>query len=119
MPDPGPDADLPHDRILILSYRTADNPAGVGAAAEALCDDCHETVWWSQSTVDIVRESGLPVHVRCNRCAQRLGSGGRPPPPTQAQRLEIAQATGLYGDALDRVIEGIMRQLFGGPGVPP
>jgi len=92
---------------------------GLTASAEALCDDCHESVWWSQATVELVRDTGLPVHVRCNRCAARLGMGGKPQPPTEAQRLEIARATGLSGDALDRVIADIRRRIFGGPGVGP
>lgn len=110
----------PYDVVLILAVRTTDLPdGGQHDAAEALCDDCHESVWWSNTTSEIVQDQGLPVHVRCNQCAGRLGFGGVPQPPTEAQRLEIAAATGLSGDTLDQVIANIRRRIFGGPGVAP
>ena len=66
-----------YDRLLILAVRCADMlGGGAEGGAEALCDDCHESVWWSPATVELVRAQGLPVHVRCNQCAGRLGFGG-------------------------------------------
>ena len=117
--DATPEQARPFDRILVLCVRVADLPEKAEDAAEALCDDCQQSVWWAETTVKLVREQGLPVHVRCNRCAGRLGFGGAPEPPTEAQRLEIARATGLSGDALDQVIANIRRSIFGGPGVAP
>ena len=108
------------DVTLLIAVRTDDLPSGIPeGGAEALCDDCHESVAWTPATVAMVRDLCLPVHVRCTQCAQRLGDGGRPEPPTEAQRLEIAAATGLSGDQLDRAIEDLLRLKYGGPGVGP
>lgn len=96
---------------FIVTVRCADLLAPVTGAAVSRCQTCEEPVWLSPTSQGAAKSGGTII---CKACwSKEIGKGGtsKPLPLTDEQRVEIARATGLYGDALDRAIARVEQRL--------
>ena len=99
--------------IHIITERCADLATPVAGCTVSWCQTCEAPVWISPTTL---REAPIDGIVVCLPCARPLIS--KEPAPdfslTDGQRLEIARETGLYGDALDRLLDRVRQQIAAG-----
>ena len=98
------------EMLFVITMRCADLARPVAGATVSACHICEAPVWISPSTLSAV--PGPPL-LTCIPCAKPLlaKDAREPEPLTDDQRLEIARATGLYGDALDRAIDWVIDRL--------
>ena len=91
------------EQILItMACEDLDGPAAPGSSI-LTCDWCQRLVWVSPASPYWTQR----VQICCTRCQRELPPEQDDPflEPTEEQRQEIARGTGLYGDALDRLIK--------------
>mgnify|MGYP001562877354 FL=1 len=99
---------------VVVTVRCADTANPLPGATLSRCHACEEAVWIAPTTLAILKGGETII---CHPCARPLiveDPTFRMPTPTDDQRLEIARATGLYGDALDAAIESVRRKIDGG-----
>ena len=92
--------------LITMACEDLDCPPAEGSSI-LVCQFCQRDVWVSPASP----YWKLALRICCTRCLKE-----RPEQPddivmdlTEEQRLEIARGTGLYGDALDRLIERVKR----------
>ena len=96
--------------IEVITMRCADLARPVAGSTVSACHMCEASVWISPSTLSAAPG---PLLLTCIPCVKSLLAKDprEPEPLTDDQRLEIARATGLYGDALDRAIDWVIDRL--------
>lgn len=105
----------------MVCMRVAECLHPLDGAIQRPCDDCQQSVWVSSSTRALADGLKVPVVWFCNQCALTSGLLDNPPQEmTEAQKQEIADATGLEVEDLDHeVAEAVWRSFHRGRGVPP
>lgn len=96
------------NRILITMACEDLGVAPVEGSVRRTCERCQRSVWVSPASPYWHIWS---LQLCCTRCRKDAppDPDGEDMEPTDEQRVEIARATGVYGDALDRLIKDVQR----------
>jgi len=98
---------------MLVSMRVTDYPDNPATdSVIRLCHKCLSSVWVSASSPYWT----TPVVVTCTHCVPKDDPDPDFGPLTDAQRLDIARHTGLYGDQIDWFLKNvIIPDIFGRP----